>query len=214
MVIVDSKSYVCRRDLMSYSLIDVNRKTNMMIREMRSRVKHQRKRKTWEQYIRHRARHLKVGTVIETCACDVARVIEVDVELGHLKYISLTQGGEGSCSIMNCGPIQLRPYAVKRRLALFESGGMKALTMRYYTEDCKMSVDEAESLFLTYEQLMEGADNWVHSIDHNVYLRYLVDDGLLEGKTTDPAFWSHYQTVRGKNLSDNHKQNFFSCSCD
>lgn len=100
--------------------------------------------KSWAQYIRHRARHLKVGTIIETCGCDVARIIMVDAASDSIDYESLTTGLEGSCSIYNCAPCPLRPVAVERRLALFKEGGKKALVRRYYIEDCNDSPEVVE----------------------------------------------------------------------
>ena len=102
----------------------------------------------WARYIRHYARHLKPGTIIETCGCDVARVTMIDGD--DLEYESLTRGGRGSCSVYNCGPIPLRPVAIERRLQLFKEGGMQALTMRYYREDCQM----------TEQQAMEMIEQW------------------------------------------------------
>ena len=111
------------------------------------RVLHPRKPRYWAQYVRSRARHLKPGTIIETCGCDVARIISVDAERDDIKYESLTRGGTGSCSIYHCGPIRLRPYAVQRRIGLFQKGGMRELTLRYYTEDCGMTREAAEQQY-------------------------------------------------------------------
>lgn len=112
---------------------------------MRKRVHPQPKKKTWDQMIRHEARHLKPGTIIETCGCDVARIISTDGD--NLDYESLTVGGRGSCSVFSCGPVRLSEQGIKKRLDLFKEGGKKALIMRYYTEDCRMSVEEATKTF-------------------------------------------------------------------
>lgn len=69
----------------------------------------------------------------------------------------------------------------------------------------------ADSIDLTYNVLMEGADTWVNSRDQ--YCKYLVQGGTLEGTYTDPEFWKHYEIVRGVKVPEDRKENFFSCSC-
>jgi hypothetical protein len=78
----------------------------------------------------------------------------------------------------------------------------------------------AESIDIGYRRLMSAADYWV---DHGGPSKwsngeywdgeYLVDGGTLEGVSTSPDFWKHYQIVRGKDVPEKAKTNFFSCSC-
>lgn len=116
----------------------------MKIRQLRQ-VKYQRHRqrirldKHWAQIVRHRARHLKVGTIIETCSCEVARVVEIDWEGDDLKYEGLMRGGYGYCSIYNCAPKPLGAAAIARRMKIFEQGGFPAVIRRYHVEDCGMT---------------------------------------------------------------------------
>lgn len=123
----------------------------MKLRSLRraKQLRNQRPRanKYYDAYIRQAARHLKPGTIIETCGCDVARVLEVDPDSDDIKYESLTRGGVGHCSIFNCAPQRLRPYGATRRIEMFKRGGMKELTMRYYVEDCKMTREAAEAQY-------------------------------------------------------------------
>jgi len=65
----------------------------------------------------------------------------------------------------------------------------------------------AYSLNIDYEDLMSGADNWVHGDD------YLNQGEKLEGYYTDDAFWEHYENVTEETIPERKKTNFFSCSC-
>lgn len=64
---------------------------------------------------------------------------------------------------------------------------------------------------LTYEELMEHADN--HADDRTGWGSYLVKAGMLEGVSTPEEFWDNYEIVRGKKVPENNRGNFFSCSC-
>lgn len=67
---------------------------------------------------------------------------------------------------------------------------------------------------LDYEVLMNGADDFIFSLtDVGGYGNYLTLGGLLEGVSTSPEFWEHYEKVRGIKVEENHKHSFFSCSC-
>jgi hypothetical protein len=118
----------------------------MKLRQLRKQKRNKPKDKSYRQYLRHTARHFKPGTIIETCGCDVARVVSVSADGDDLVYESLTRGGKGSCSIYNCGPIRLSQVAIERRLELYKEGGQAALSRRYYVEDCKLSPEEADKL--------------------------------------------------------------------
>lgn len=65
----------------------------------------------------------------------------------------------------------------------------------------------AESLDLTYDDLMYGADEWVSEGD------YLVGGENMEGVSTSPEFWEHYERVRDTEVDESDRRNFFSCSC-
>jgi hypothetical protein len=70
----------------------------------------------------------------------------------------------------------------------------------------------ADSLSLHHSTLMQGADDWVASQDDS-WPEYLIQGGTLEGESTSPDFWHHYQIVRGVTVPDDAQANFFSCSC-
>lgn len=122
------------------------RKNNQRRREIQKRVRAAQGQLLWSPYIRHRAKHLKVGTIIETCGLDVARIVVCDPDEDNIEYESLMfyKGqGHGSCSIYNCAPMLLTKYGIEKRLKLFEQGGRDAVHKRYYIEDCKMSEEQA-----------------------------------------------------------------------
>lgn len=73
--------------------------------------------------------------------------------------------------------------------------------------------DYADGLTLHWATLMDGADDWVASNDGSGWGDYLVQGGTLEGESTSPEFWHHYQIVRGVVVPTAVQTNFFSCSC-
>lgn len=64
----------------------------------------------------------------------------------------------------------------------------------------------AQSLGLTYEDLMGGAQDFVSSGD------YLCRGGLLEGVSVDDEFWPHYQVVTDTLVPRHKTTDFFTCS--
>lgn len=115
------------------------RKLRHRARQVMESGKQKRRGRTRDAHARHLARHLKIGTIFETCGCDVARVVSIDPNRDDIVYESLTHGGQGSCSLIHCGPLPLRPEAIQRRLAIYKQGGMEALFRRYFTEDGGMT---------------------------------------------------------------------------
>ncbi len=79
--------------------------------------------------------------------------------------------------------------------------------------------DYADGLSLHWSVLMEGADEWLRGEPskwaEGKYWsgEHLVQGGTLEGESTSPEFWKHYCIVRGKEVPELAKSNFFSCSC-
>lgn len=72
--------------------------------------------------------------------------------------------------------------------------------------DSKTWIKEfANSVGLTYDGLMQGAEEWEDSEE------YLIRGGLLEGKSVPDEFWDHYEKVTG--VSVTRRGSFFSCSC-
>lgn len=60
---------------------------------------------------------------------------------------------------------------------------------------------------LEYEELMDGAESYM---SHG---EYLCKGSLLDGEHTDSEFWDHYEIVTGKNIRQDQRGNFFTCSC-
>lgn len=73
--------------------------------------------------------------------------------------------------------------------------------------------DYADGIDVTYNQLMGGADDWVTSRAHSKRGELLCLGGTLEGISTAPEFWTHYEIVRGVKVTEEHKDSFFTCSC-
>ena len=63
----------------------------------------------------------------------------------------------------------------------------------------------ANEVGLDYDDLMDGADNFIKDGD------YLSQGSLLEGVYTPDEFWIQYEIIRNTKVED--KTNFFSCSC-
>lgn len=71
----------------------------------------------------------------------------------------------------------------------------------------KWVTEYAEDIGLSYKELMEGADEFVSRGD------YLCKGGTLEGVTTSPEFWDHYEALTRKKVAKGKRASFFSCSC-
>lgn len=71
----------------------------------------------------------------------------------------------------------------------------------------------AGSIDLTFNTLMNGADDWVRTHDNKWGGEYLVQGGTLEGVSTHPEFWKHYEILRSVVVPENAQTSFFSCSC-
>jgi hypothetical protein len=75
----------------------------------------------------------------------------------------------------------------------------------------------ADTLGVDYEGLMEGAKK--HLVSGEYYYGPpsgepgFVYFGTLEGIITSPEFWTHYERVTGELVSDDKRENFFTCSC-
>lgn len=74
----------------------------------------------------------------------------------------------------------------------------------------------ADELGDNYESLMAGADAWVSSGSWGEYYYGPETDGYrgaLEGVSTKPEFWEHYERVRGVVVPESKRESFFTCSC-
>jgi hypothetical protein len=68
--------------------------------------------------------------------------------------------------------------------------------------------EEADRLGLSYEEIMDGADNYQR------YGEYMIDGGRWEGEGLADAdkFWTAYEKVTDKEITGD-RYSFFSCSC-
>jgi hypothetical protein len=67
--------------------------------------------------------------------------------------------------------------------------------------------DLAEQVGFSYKRLMEGARAALEYDD------YLVGGNDMQGVSTPPEFWDHYEKVTKEKVPPNKRNNFFSCSC-
>lgn len=66
---------------------------------------------------------------------------------------------------------------------------------------------EADLAGISYDELMEAADDYLVSGD------YLCQGGRWEGHYLSVEFWDWYQIVTGKLVPEDDRGSFFSCSC-
>lgn len=71
----------------------------------------------------------------------------------------------------------------------------------------------ADELGDRYENLMEGADDWVRSGEYYYGPETHGYHGAFEGVSLHPDFWSHYERVRGVVVPEDSREHFFTCSC-
>ena len=71
----------------------------------------------------------------------------------------------------------------------------------------------AHSIGLEYHELMYAAEDYVESRKDDGWGEYLNRGELLDGVSTSPEFWVKYEKVKGEKVEEDHKQNFFTCSC-
>lgn len=67
--------------------------------------------------------------------------------------------------------------------------------------------DMAERLDMTPGRLIEAAKDFLHEG------RYLTGGSEMEGEFTPPEFWPHFENLTGIKVDEDHRENFFSCSC-
>jgi hypothetical protein len=67
--------------------------------------------------------------------------------------------------------------------------------------------DVADSVGISYERLLEGAEGYLRHGD------YIVGGDEMESMSVPDEFWDHYQKVTGRIVPESQQGNFFSCSC-
>lgn len=73
--------------------------------------------------------------------------------------------------------------------------------------------DFADKMDLSYGRLLEGAREYVESLERGGYGEYIIDGGRYEGASVPAEFWEHYEKVTGHTVKAEHRGTFFSCSC-
>lgn len=65
---------------------------------------------------------------------------------------------------------------------------------------------------ITEDELIQYGVDWAESTSQWGG-DYLVRGGTLEGTGTDPLFWDKLAEFTGKEIPEDKRENFFSCSC-
>lgn len=73
--------------------------------------------------------------------------------------------------------------------------------------------DLADSVGISYQRLIDGAEDWVCSKKNDRWGEYIVGGGEMEGESVPDEFWEHYEVVTGNEVLEEHRGSFFSCSC-
>lgn len=71
----------------------------------------------------------------------------------------------------------------------------------------------ADRVDITYDRLMEGAEDWVRSQERGGWGDYIIGGAEMEGECVPAEFWDHYEVATGKKVAADHRGSFFSCSC-
>lgn len=71
----------------------------------------------------------------------------------------------------------------------------------------------AEQVGISYNRLMDGAQEWVADQAEGHYGSYIVGGAEMEGESVPDAFWTHFEIVTGTVVPDECRGSFFSCSC-
>ena len=67
--------------------------------------------------------------------------------------------------------------------------------------------DYADRIDVGWRDLVEAAGYWIDCGD------YMCRGGILEGVSTSPEFWDHYETYTGRKVPEGKRGSFFTCSC-
>ncbi len=65
----------------------------------------------------------------------------------------------------------------------------------------------ANDLTVTFDDLIDAADRFIESGE------YYSEGSLFDGEYIHEEFWDHYEMYTGKEVSEDKKRDFFSCSC-
>ena len=67
--------------------------------------------------------------------------------------------------------------------------------------------------YRSYEYIMEHAAIWVEDKKRGGWGEYIVGGEEMEGEYVPEVFWDHYEVITGVCVNEEHRGNFFSCSC-
>lgn len=74
--------------------------------------------------------------------------------------------------------------------------------------------DLAESVGISYGRLMDGASDWVNGRRRgDRWGTYIIGGAEMESMSVPDEFWTHYETMTGDRIEEEHRGDFFSCSC-
>jgi len=90
------------------------------------------------------------------------------------------------------------------RIAELEPTFMK---LKGHPAEEKWITDFANGIGSTYDEIMQGADDYLCSGD------YLTRGGTFEGYSIPDEFWDKYEIIKRIKIKDNDRGTFLSCSC-
>lgn len=74
--------------------------------------------------------------------------------------------------------------------------------------------DLAANCGVGYDRMMRAAEDWRESQrTPGAWGEYLIGGEEMEGESTPPEFWEHYEAVTGLRVPEAERGSFFSCSC-
>jgi hypothetical protein len=83
-----------------------------------------------------------------------------------------------------------------------------AMAAAWVRQWCADNADEMNGM--TYEQLMDAAKDWLKK---GRYYYGPANNTFSGGENLPHEFWEKYELITGEQVSENERENFFSCSC-
>ncbi len=84
-----------------------------------------------------------------------------------------------------------------------------------YRDDDEISEEEKREgdnyhTVVTYEQLLEGAEEYLEGAESSIYLNFDTPDFIYEERE---EFWKHFAVVTGRDVEEHERGTFFRCGC-
>lgn len=75
------------------------------------------------------------------------------------------------------------------------------------SSDEKWLREYASRLNVGFQDLIDSAHGWVKCGER------MCRGGILEGESTSPEFWEHFQRYTGREVPEDKRSSFFTCAC-